>query len=58
MRLNSYLYDSTYSPAMPVVEVKLVAPHSGASVGPIRALVDSGADGTLDRLTYWIKLGY
>jgi predicted aspartyl protease len=32
---------------MPVIDVTLVAPHSGEAIGPETALVDSGADGTL-----------
>ena len=42
-----YAYSLDYDPSMPVVEVTLVAPHSGEAVGPELALVDSGADGTL-----------
>lgn len=47
MNLYTYSYSADYDPAMPVVDVTLVAPHSGAAVGPKIALVDSGADGTL-----------
>jgi predicted aspartyl protease len=47
MALYSYLYDETYDPAMPVVKVQLVNIDTKASLEPISALVDSGADGTL-----------
>jgi predicted aspartyl protease len=46
MKVYSYNYDLTYDPAIPVVEVHLVSPESGEAVGPITAVVDSGADGT------------
>ena len=47
MKLSTYLYDQTYYPAMPVVEVKLIAPYPGGSVGPLPSLIDTGADATL-----------
>lgn len=47
MALHTYLFDETKSPAMPVMDVKLIDPSSGMSVGPLSALVDTGADGTL-----------
>lgn len=47
MELYTYSYSTDYVPSMPVVDVTLVAPHSGEAIGPKIALVDSGADGTL-----------
>lgn len=47
MAVYTYLFDETQSPAMPVIEVKLVEPSSGMTAGPLSALVDTGADGTL-----------
>lgn len=47
MALHTYLFDETKSPAMPVMDVKVIDPSSGMSVGPLSALVDTGADGTL-----------
>jgi hypothetical protein len=47
MKLYTYPYSADYDPSMPVVDVTLVAPHSGAAIGPEIAQVDSGADGTL-----------
>jgi predicted aspartyl protease len=47
MRLFTYPYDQAYQPAMPVVDVRIISPHSGESAGPFTAVLDSGADGTL-----------
>lgn len=47
MAVYSYLFDTTKYPSMPVMDVKLIDPASGAAVGPITALVDTGADGTM-----------
>lgn len=47
MKLYTYSYSADYDPSMPVVDITLVAPHSGEAIGPEIALVDSGADGTL-----------
>lgn len=47
MALYTYPYDETYDPAMPVLQVRLVNIDTKAAVGPIPALVDSGADGVL-----------
>ncbi|MEZ4861607.1 MAG: retroviral-like aspartic protease family protein [Caldilineaceae bacterium] len=47
MAVYTYLFDETESPSMPTMDVTLIEPGSGASLGPIRALVDTGADGTL-----------
>ena len=47
MAVYSYLFDETKSPSMPVMDVKLIEPGSGVFVGPLSALVDTGADGTL-----------
>lgn len=47
MRLYTYEYDQTYEPAMPVLPVQIASLVTGAEVGPLPALVDSGADGTL-----------
>jgi predicted aspartyl protease len=47
MAVYSYLFDETKSPSMPVMDVKVIEPSSGVTVGPLSALVDTGADGTL-----------
>ena len=40
-------YDATYSPAAPVLSIRLAAPSEPPQVGPLSAVVDTGADGTL-----------
>jgi predicted aspartyl protease len=40
-------FSQTYTPAAPVAEVWLGAPETRPSVGPLVALIDTGADGTL-----------
>lgn len=47
MKLYTYVYSKDHQPPMPVVDVRLIAPHSGMATGTITAVVDSGADGTL-----------
>jgi hypothetical protein len=46
VKIYSYSYDASYDPAIPVVDVRIVAPESGASAEALAAIVDSGADGT------------
>lgn len=41
-----YLYDESFQPAMPVVEVS-VDGYSGPPLQTLKAIVDSGADGTM-----------
>lgn len=43
----NYDYLDTYHPAMPVIEIKLGFPEGPLSVGPLTAIIDTGADGTL-----------
>jgi predicted aspartyl protease len=40
-------YDTAYSPPAPVCEVTFSVAHTGQSVGPLNATLDTGADGTL-----------
>ena len=40
-------YSSAYEPSMPALQVKLGYPDGALVVGPILAIVDTGADGTL-----------
>ncbi len=42
-----FVYDTTYFPPAPHVEVRFGAPDESLKVGPLLAFVDSGADGTL-----------
>lgn len=57
MSVYSFSYDRGYDPAMPVVEVRLLSPHSQASFGPITAVIDSGADGTMIPENYLDEIG-
>jgi hypothetical protein len=56
MKLYTYDYDRTYAPAMPVVEVRLIGPESNRTVGPVTALVDSGADATAVPLSLLVQI--
>lgn len=40
------VYSHDYAPPAPVLEVSLAAPSEPAQVGPLVALIDTGADGT------------
>lgn len=50
--MSSYPYSSEYSPAAPVVEIRLGAPGTSPRLGPLEALVDTGADSTLIPIEY------
>lgn len=43
----SHRYLDDFYPAMPALVLRLGYPGEGMAVGPITALVDTGADGTL-----------
>jgi predicted aspartyl protease len=43
----SYSYLASYFPPMPVLEVQLGFPDDRLRVGPLAAIVDTGADGSL-----------
>lgn len=43
----SHRYLDDYFPAMPALVLRLGYPGEGLAVGPVTALVDTGADGTL-----------
>lgn len=40
-------YDSRYFPPAPVVEIQLATPDEVPTIGPLLALVDTGADMTI-----------
>jgi predicted aspartyl protease len=42
----SFPYSTRYDPPIPALEIVLRAPEGNPSVGPLLALVDTGADGT------------
>jgi len=45
-------FDQSFSPPMPVLAVTLRNEHEGLSTGPLDALVDTGADGTVVPAAY------
>jgi len=44
MIVYTYAYDESYQPAMPFMEVDLVAPDSGKTSKSVKVLVDSGSE--------------
>ena len=49
-------YDDGYSPPAPVCQVVFESARTGQSVGPLDAILDTGADGTLVPQNYLIDL--
>lgn len=47
MAVYTYAYDPAYNPAMPVIEIRLIALDSGQRSQPVLAVVDSGADSSM-----------
>jgi len=45
-------FNQSLSPPMPVLDVTLQNDLAGLSVGPMEALIDTGADGTVVPVTY------
>ena len=52
---HSYLH--TYYPAMPAVEIYLGYPDESLGVGPLTAILDTGADSTLIPISLLNQLG-
>jgi predicted aspartyl protease len=50
--MSSHPYSNAYSPAAPVMEIRFGAPGAEITLGPIEALVDTGADATLIPMSY------
>jgi len=50
-------YDDTYSPPAPVCQVSFSVARTGQSVGPLGAILDTGADGTLVPQRYLDAIG-
>ncbi|MEZ4733208.1 MAG: retroviral-like aspartic protease family protein [Caldilineaceae bacterium] len=55
--IYSHDYNSTYSPAMPVVEVILENVETGIQGEKLTAIVDSGADGCILPVKYLEAIG-
>jgi predicted aspartyl protease len=50
-------YDDNYSPPAPMCQVSLESARTGQSVGPLNAILDTGADGTLVPQRYLDAIG-
>jgi predicted aspartyl protease len=48
----SYPYSQSYYPSAPVIEVTFITAAENLQVGPLPALLDSGADGTIVPINY------
>ena len=55
--MSHYPYSSEYFPAAPVLEITLGAPGTPPTLGPLEALVDTGADATLIPMKYLRQIG-
>lgn len=47
-----YRYDRSYHPPVPAIEIRIGSPEQPTTVGPLSAIVDTGADGTLVPVRY------
>ena len=56
MLVYNYDYDTTYNPAMPIIEIK-VGNIATLPTLVLKALVDSGSDGTIIPLPYLKQIG-
>jgi len=45
--MMQFSYDTTYFPPAPSLEIKLAIPEESFEIGPLTALVDTGADVTI-----------
>ena len=52
-----FSYDNRYSPPAPVCQVSFEAGRTGRTVGPLDAILDTGADGTLVPLHHLREIG-
>mgnify|MGYP001820163023 FL=1 len=50
-------YDGSYSPPVPVCQVSFSVARTGQSIGPLSAILDTGADGTLVPQRYLDAIG-
>lgn len=53
----SYAYLSTYYPLVPTLKITLGYPEESLKLGPLTAIIDTGADGTLIPQAYIDQLG-
>src|SRR5512136_2427722 len=52
----SFPYSARYQPSMPVADIALGAPEADFTLGPLSAILDTGADITLVPRGYLIQL--
>ena len=52
-----YRYDSSYEPPVPSMEIWVATPERAFSIGPLHAIIDTGADATLVPLHFVEQLG-
>jgi len=50
--MTYHTYSSDYVPPFPVVDIRLGVPGAKIVLGPVEALIDTGADATLIPVTY------
>lgn len=55
--MNDHKYHTRYHPPVPAVELALLAPAGDIGIGPLLAVLDSGADGTLVPTSLLERLG-
>ena len=55
--MTPFPYDDSYVPPAPSCQVTLVATQTGQTVGPLNAILDTGADGTLVPRHYLEAIG-
>ena len=54
---DQFPYDRAYRPPMPAFEISLGLPGHNPTVGPLPAIVDTGADATLVPIAYVKQIG-
>lgn len=55
--MRYHAYSSDHVPSFPVLELGLGAPEAEATLGPVEALIDTGADATLIPVAYLEQIG-
>jgi hypothetical protein len=55
MAVHTFNYDTSYDLAAPVVDVVLISPDTGKASTPVKALVDSGSDGSMMPLALLVR---
>ncbi|MFB0534001.1 MAG: hypothetical protein ACETWR_03350 [Anaerolineae bacterium] len=53
----SHPYDADYNPPIPTLEITLIAVSGDQKAGPLPAIVDTGADGTIVPTSHLEQIG-